>query len=654
MSLKGTTESQSLLRGSIHNLEVLTLSAYQIAVKYGFQGTEQEWIESVGGGGSLPEVYVGEKEPTTSNIKLWVDTSAEWDEEEEGIPGGYYTPAVKQNNEDTATFSFTASNEDMPSVPSVTLNLPKGADGTGVTILGSYDSESELKSAHPTGAHGDSYLVNGSLYVWSATANNWENVGNIQGPKGEPGINGGYYTPKVTQSNETTATLAFTPSNGDMPSISSVTLELPAGAKGDKGDPGDSGEFTGTTVSQINTYLTTLANAGKMTARFSGTYTVSSKILVPAGMTIIGGTFVAASTYEDALFSAQGDNVHLIGVTMKAPAHDKTPEIYENNNQTTTAKASNVVGIYSQLHEDIALIDCVCVNIIPAKINYGSGTIHGCKVIDAPMFVWTKHSKLFVSDNDVSICDTGLDYYYHVYYLDQNAELYASNNRITCDTTRAFFDVYHLMTAGNKGEYRAKGIVNGDVVIGNFQHIIDCHYCDLVLKNCYIENTNADAWTEFSNQAHSTFAYHNCDLVYNGAESQVFDQGMNAPVEYHNCKMQRTKSMSRRCIFKGCQIKQTLTAESALSNLSDIYDCEFHIYGTATGIAIAASGNFNFNMAGNVFVFEEVNTNDYVMRCATSTGVICNNVVTGAKTANFWYNNTEVGTCANNIVKVKG
>lgn len=62
-----------------------------------------------------------------------------------------------------------------------------GKDGTGVTILGSYDSEDELRTAHPIGNKGDSYLVNGHLYVWSATLNDWNNVGKIQGP---PGIQG--------------------------------------------------------------------------------------------------------------------------------------------------------------------------------------------------------------------------------------------------------------------------------------------------------------------------------------------------------------------------------------------------------------------------------------------------------------------------------
>ena len=66
----------------------------------------------------------------------------------------------------------------------------QGKDGTGVTILGSYETVEALKTAHPTGNLGDSYLVQGDLYVWSDTTNEWSNVGNIQGPKGEQGIPG--------------------------------------------------------------------------------------------------------------------------------------------------------------------------------------------------------------------------------------------------------------------------------------------------------------------------------------------------------------------------------------------------------------------------------------------------------------------------------
>ena len=57
-----------------------------------------------------------------------------------------------------------------------------GADGTSVSILGSYDSYAELVAAHPTGTTGDAYLVDGDLYVWNGSA--WEDVGAIKGDDG--------------------------------------------------------------------------------------------------------------------------------------------------------------------------------------------------------------------------------------------------------------------------------------------------------------------------------------------------------------------------------------------------------------------------------------------------------------------------------------
>ena len=65
-----------------------------------------------------------------------------------------------------------------------TFNIPKGKDGTGVNILGSYPTEGDLNTAHPIGNPGDAYLVQGDLYVWDAENDQWLNVGNIQGPAG--------------------------------------------------------------------------------------------------------------------------------------------------------------------------------------------------------------------------------------------------------------------------------------------------------------------------------------------------------------------------------------------------------------------------------------------------------------------------------------
>ena len=63
-----------------------------------------------------------------------------------------------------------------------------GATGIGTTIKGSYNTYQELIAAHPTGNQGDSYIVNGSLYVWNGNA--WKNVGNIKGDAGEIGPKG--------------------------------------------------------------------------------------------------------------------------------------------------------------------------------------------------------------------------------------------------------------------------------------------------------------------------------------------------------------------------------------------------------------------------------------------------------------------------------
>ncbi|MEE0936077.1 MAG: hypothetical protein U0L42_10430 [Methanobrevibacter sp.] len=63
-----------------------------------------------------------------------------------------------------------------------------GANGTSVTIKGSYNTYQELITAHPTGNPGDSYIVNGSLYVWNGNA--WNNVGNIKGDTGATGPKG--------------------------------------------------------------------------------------------------------------------------------------------------------------------------------------------------------------------------------------------------------------------------------------------------------------------------------------------------------------------------------------------------------------------------------------------------------------------------------
>jgi len=87
-----------------------------------------------------------------------------------------------------------------------------GATGVGTTIKGSYNTYQELINAHPTGNDGDSYLVNGSLYVWLDNA--WENVGNIKGDKGDTGDTGPQGVKGDTGNTGTTGATGATGSTG--------------------------------------------------------------------------------------------------------------------------------------------------------------------------------------------------------------------------------------------------------------------------------------------------------------------------------------------------------------------------------------------------------------------------------------------------------
>ena len=49
MNLKGSATAGEVLRGRINRLDTLVMSAYAIAVKNGFEGTEEEWLASLQG-----------------------------------------------------------------------------------------------------------------------------------------------------------------------------------------------------------------------------------------------------------------------------------------------------------------------------------------------------------------------------------------------------------------------------------------------------------------------------------------------------------------------------------------------------------------------------------------------------------------------------
>lgn len=137
-----------------------------------------------------------------------------------------------------------------------------GKDGTSVTILGSYDTLAQLQADHPTGTKGDSYLVQGDLYVWNGSE--WENVGQIQGPQGPQGETG----PQGPKGD--------TGSTGPQGAQGPQGETGPTGAAGPQGEQGPKGD-AGVSISQItNYYLATNSASGVTTSTEGWTTTVQS------------------------------------------------------------------------------------------------------------------------------------------------------------------------------------------------------------------------------------------------------------------------------------------------------------------------------------------------------------------------------------------
>lgn len=125
---------------------------------------------------------------------------------------------------------------------------PTGPSGKGLEIMGTYDSLEELKKHHPTGKNGDTYIVNNELYIWNQELNDWSDIGNLKGPKGDS-ENFIVNSTKTANPNEKaqvidnkvdlTHYLDFIIPKGDKGDIG---LQGPQGLKGDIGPTGPKGE----------------------------------------------------------------------------------------------------------------------------------------------------------------------------------------------------------------------------------------------------------------------------------------------------------------------------------------------------------------------------------------------------------------------------
>ena len=153
-----------------------------------------------------------------------------------GDDGGYYVPGVDGDG----NLSWTASRAGMPGVAAANIRGPKGDPGTGLDILGQYESLEALQAAVAQPEIGDNYYVGTaapySIYTWTDVGGvpQWLDGGQLQGA---PGADGGYNTPSVAASGHPTGAA----SRSGMPGVAGANIRGPKGDAGDAGAPGSPG-----------------------------------------------------------------------------------------------------------------------------------------------------------------------------------------------------------------------------------------------------------------------------------------------------------------------------------------------------------------------------------------------------------------------------
>jgi hypothetical protein len=224
------------------------LSAYQVAVQHGFEGTEAEWLISLKGekgetGPKGDKGDTGEKGATGERGPqgLQGERGLQGVQGEQGEPGiqGPIGPKGEKGDQ----------GERGPQGPQGQIGPqgPKGDTGSGLNIKGELDSESRLPQE---GVSGDAWLISGNLYVYVGENGNvesnpkWSNVGSIQGPAGPQGLVG----PKGEQGEPGP--------KGEPGADGAPGIQGPKGDPGEKGEKGDPGSDASVTKQNVEAVLT--------------------------------------------------------------------------------------------------------------------------------------------------------------------------------------------------------------------------------------------------------------------------------------------------------------------------------------------------------------------------------------------------------------
>lgn len=206
------------------------LSAYQVAVQHGFEGTEAEWLISLKGekGETGPK---GDKGDTG-------EKGATGERGPQGLQGERGLQGV-QGEQGEQGIQGIQGPQGEPGPQG-----PKGDTGSGLNIKGELDSESQLPQE---GVSGDAWLISGNLYVYVGENGNvvsnpkWSNVGSIQGPAGPTGPKGEQGEPGP---------------KGEPGANGAPGVQGPKGDPGEKGEKGDPGSDASVTKQNVEAVLT--------------------------------------------------------------------------------------------------------------------------------------------------------------------------------------------------------------------------------------------------------------------------------------------------------------------------------------------------------------------------------------------------------------
>ena len=278
------------------------LSAYQVAVQHGFEGTEDEWLISLKGekgetGPKGDKGDTGEKGATGERGPqgLQGERGLQGVQGEQGEPGiqGPIGPKGEKGDQ----------GERGPQGPQGQIGPqgPKGDTGSGLNIKGELDSESQLPQE---GVSGDAWLIAGNLYVYVGESGNvesnpkWSNVGSIQGPAGPTGPKGEQGEPGPKGE----------PGDNGAPGI-----QGPKGDPGEKGEKGDPGSDASVTKQNVEAVLTGDITSHNHDSRYisknnTGTYTPTADYH-PATKKYVDDTVAAVDVTEQ--ISGKADKTYV-------------------------------------------------------------------------------------------------------------------------------------------------------------------------------------------------------------------------------------------------------------------------------------------------------------------------------------------------------